>query len=120
MFPWPIFQPGICTGAAATVSTYYLYRLPQLFGFNPLRNNGSLVDLTPYLPRWGMLALNLVTTAFFFWVAWRGKGKRGWSMRPPYALPENPSASKKDHFTMTAKYSVFESSQGPVSKSWRP
>ncbi len=74
------------TFAATAVSMYYLFRLPQLFGFNPMHNNGMLIDLTPFLPAWSMGALNVVTTAFFFWwLVPHGRGKRSWSVRPPFA-----------------------------------
>lgn len=72
--------------AASAVSLYYAFRLPQLFGFNPLHNNGTLVDLTGVLPPWSMALLNVATTAFFFaWLAGRGAPTRGWSVRPPMA-----------------------------------
>lgn len=72
------------TFAASAVSLYYLFRLPQLFGFNPLHNNGCLVDLTPFLPAWSMAVLNLATTAFFFWwLVARDGPRRPWSVRPP-------------------------------------
>lgn len=76
--------------AASAVSMYYLFRLPQLFGFNPVHNNGMLLDLTPYLPAWSMNALNVATTAFFFWwLVARGRGKRAWSARPPFAAADS-------------------------------
>jgi hypothetical protein len=74
--------------AAAAVSCYYVFRLPQLFGFNPMHSNDVLVlvDLTPYLPGWSMPALNVATTAFFFWwLVWRSAPRTRWSPRPPYA-----------------------------------
>ena len=78
--------------AASAVSIYYLFRLPQLFGFNPLHNNGCLIDLTPFLPAWTMLALNVATTAFFFWwLVARGKPRRSWSARPAFA-PLDPTS----------------------------
>lgn len=73
--------------AAIAVSMYYLFRLPQLFGFNPVHNNGMLVDLTPHLPAWSMGVLNVATTGFFFWwLLGRGRGKRSWSVRPPFRI----------------------------------
>ena len=72
--------------AASAVSLYYAFRLPQLFGFNPLHNNGTLVDLSGLLPTWSMAALNVATTAFFFaWLVGRGVPTRSWSVRPPMA-----------------------------------
>jgi hypothetical protein len=72
--------------AASAVSIYYLFRLPQLFGYNPLHDNGCLVDLTPWVPGWGMAMLNVATTAFFFWwMVARAQPGRPWSARPPFA-----------------------------------
>lgn len=69
--------------AASAVSIYYLFRLPQLFGFNPLHDNGCLIDLTPYAPSWSMAVLNVATTAFFlWWVVARDRPRRAWSERP--------------------------------------
>ena len=73
--------------AAAAVSCYYWFRLPQLFGFSALHTNGTLIDLTGYLPAWSTSILNLVTTAFFFWwMVIRNKAKRSWAARPAYAV----------------------------------
>jgi hypothetical protein len=74
--------------AAAAVSCYYWFRLPMLFGFGSINNNGMLVDLTGSLPSWSMLVLTLATTSFFFWwMVVRTKVKRSWSVRPVYAAP---------------------------------
>jgi hypothetical protein len=73
--------------AAAAVSCYYWFRLPQLFGFSSLDTNGVLIDLTAYLPGWSMTVLNLVTTGFFvWWLVVRNKAVRSWSARPAYAI----------------------------------
>lgn len=81
-------------GAASAVSLYYVFRLPQLFGFNPMHNNGMLIDLTPWLPSWSMAVPNVATTAFFFWwLVARGKGTRPWSVRPPFAAQGTSSKS---------------------------
>jgi hypothetical protein len=71
--------------AAAAVSCYYWFRLPQLFGFSPLHTAGMLINLTKYIPSWSMYILNLTTTAFFLWwmVIENNKGK-SWSKRPLY------------------------------------
>lgn len=72
--------------AAAAVSCYYWFRLPQLFGFSSMHTNGVLIDLTGYLPVWSMSVLNLATTAFFlWWMVIRNKAIRSWSIRPAYA-----------------------------------
>jgi len=74
--------------AAAAVSCYYWFRLPQLFGFGAMHSNGILLNLAGYLPGWSMNILNLVTTAFFvWWMVIRNKGKKSWSLRPAYAKP---------------------------------
>ena len=36
--------------AAATLSIYYGFRLPALFGFGLYRDDGLLIDLSPYFP----------------------------------------------------------------------
>lgn len=72
--------------AATAVSCYYWFRLPQLFGFSALHTNGTLIDLSAYLPIWSMSILNLATTTFFFWwMVIRNKVKRSWAVRPAYA-----------------------------------
>jgi hypothetical protein len=73
--------------AAAAVSCYYWFRLPQLFGFSSMHTNGTLINLTKYLPGWNMNVLNLATTAFFlWWMVIRNRVRRSWSVRPPYAV----------------------------------
>lgn len=72
--------------AAAAVSCYYWFRLPQLFGFSNLETNGVLVNLTRNLPAWSMSILNISTTAFFvWWMVIANKKYRSWSIRPAYA-----------------------------------
>ncbi len=71
--------------AAAAVSCYYWFRLPQLLGFSNLESNGILVNLTGYLPVWSMTILNLATTIFFvWWMVIANKRDRSWSVRPAY------------------------------------
>jgi len=71
--------------AAAAVSCYYWFRLPQLFGFSNLETNGVLVNLTGYLPAWSISILNFATTAFFvWWMVIANKKYRSWSTRPAY------------------------------------
>lgn len=72
--------------AAAAVSCYYWFRLPQLLGFNVHNTNSTLVDLTNTLPTWTPIVLNIITTTFFvWWMVIRNKFKRAWSVRPTYA-----------------------------------
>jgi hypothetical protein len=85
--------------AAAAVSGYYVYRLPQLFGFNPMHSNDALVmvDLAAHLPGWSMGLLNVATTGFFvWWMVFRRAARRHWSPRPPYAprATARPTASE--------------------------
>jgi hypothetical protein len=69
--------------AAATVSCYYWFRLPQLIGFSPLDTNGILFNLTDYLPSWTPTLLNAMSTSFFlWWMVIRKKPSRSWSLRP--------------------------------------
>ena len=72
--------------AAAAVSCYYWFRLPQLLGFNVYNTNGTLIDLTNSLPLWTPVVLNIITTTFFiWWMVIRKKIKRPWSVRPAYS-----------------------------------
>jgi len=76
--------------AAAAVSCYYWFRLPQLFGFSNLESNGILVNLTGYLPAWSMNILKLAITTFFvWWMLIANKKNRSWAVRPAYATEEN-------------------------------
>jgi hypothetical protein len=69
--------------AAATVSCYYWYRLPQLIGFSDLTTNGVLIDLTQQLPYWTPTLLKVATTSFFlWWMVVRKKPFRSWASKP--------------------------------------
>lgn len=71
--------------AAAAVSCYYWFRLPQLLGFSDLDTNGVLVDLSNSLPSWTSSIFHVLTTGFFFWwVVFRKAPKRSWTIRPAY------------------------------------
>lgn len=86
--------------AAAAVSCYYFYRLPQLFGFNPMHSNDALVlaNLTGLLPAWSMGVLNTATTSFFvWWLVLRAAARRQWSPRPPYAPSAVPRQIGRAH-----------------------
>lgn len=72
--------------AAAAVSCYYWFRIPQLLGFSSLDTNGTLIDLSNYLPVWTPILLNTFTTVFFlWWMVFRKKPMRSWSKRPAYS-----------------------------------
>jgi hypothetical protein len=69
--------------AAATVSCYYWFRLPQLIGFGKIDTNGTLLNLTSVFPEWTASLLNLISTSFFlWWMVIRKKPLRSWSFRP--------------------------------------
>ena len=73
--------------AAAAVSCYYWFRIPQLFGFSHVHTNGTLINLSAYLPSWSMSIVNVATTAFFvWWMVIANKKYRSWSVRPAYAV----------------------------------
>lgn len=73
--------------AAATVSCYYWFRLPQIIGFSELDTNGVLVDLSKLLPYWTPLVLNIISTSFFlWWIVLRKKSPISWSKRPPKSV----------------------------------
>jgi hypothetical protein len=72
--------------AAAAVSCYYWFRLPQLLGFRVHYTNSTLINLSNNLPSWTPILLNIITTAFFvWWMVIRAKTKRSWAIRPAYA-----------------------------------
>jgi hypothetical protein len=72
--------------AAAAVSCYYWFRIPQLLGFSSLDTNGTLIDLSSHLPAWTPILINTFTTAFFlWWMVIRKKPMRSWSKRPKYS-----------------------------------
>ncbi len=73
--------------AAASVSTYYWYRIPALIGFGKFKNDGILFDLKPYITNWSVIALTIFTTLFFFsWFLLRAPNKKSWLIRPSYAV----------------------------------
>jgi hypothetical protein len=72
--------------AAAGVSCYYWYRLPALFGYGNLGDDGLLIDLRNVLPAWSFTVLTIATTIFFFyWLAMRKQNNNSWIIRPQYA-----------------------------------
>lgn len=69
--------------AAATVSCYYWFRLPQLIGFEKHDTNGILVNLTFALPEWTPVFLHITSTSFFlWWMVVRKKNRKSWSWKP--------------------------------------
>jgi hypothetical protein len=73
--------------AAAAISCYYWYRLPELFGIGIFPGDGLLADLSSVLPAWTVYIFNTVTTVFFFWwIIIRKRNKKSWVVRPEYEL----------------------------------
>ncbi len=71
--------------AAAGVSCYYWYRLPALFGFGNLGEDGLLIDLRNVLPVWSFTVLTIATSIFFFyWLVLRRQNNNSWVIRPQY------------------------------------
>ena len=71
--------------AAAAVSCYYWFRLPQLLGFSELDTNGVLIDISSSIPSWTRIIFNIATTAFFFWwLVFRKASRRSWTLRPAF------------------------------------
>jgi len=71
--------------AMAAVATYYWFRLPMLFGYAELSNNGTLIDLSGTLPAWFPEASQVATTVFFAWFMVIRKRKTSWAVRPAYS-----------------------------------
>ncbi|RME79272.1 MAG: hypothetical protein D6785_11355 [Planctomycetota bacterium] len=82
--------------AALAVSTYYWYRIPELFGFSPFPGDGLLIDLTEVLPFWFPYLSRGITTAFFFWwMVFHLKLDRSWMARPPFKKPKKEVVIQK-------------------------
>jgi len=72
--------------SATTVSCYYWFRIPALFGFGIYPSDGMLIDLTEILPEWTMTITVLATSLFFFWwIVFSKQNKNSWTIRPAYA-----------------------------------
>lgn len=72
--------------AAAAVSCYYWYRIPELFGFGTHVDDGLLINLKQVLPQWSITVIIVSTTIFFFtWLTIRKSVKRSWVQRPQFA-----------------------------------
>lgn len=71
--------------AAAAVSCYYWFRIPTLIGFGTTPSNGMLFDLSGIVSPWFVTGLKISSTLFFFWwIVFRRRVKRSWSVRPAY------------------------------------
>lgn len=72
--------------AAASVSCYYWFRIPSLFGFGHFPENGVLINLTNILPKNFIVISQYLVTTFFFWFLVYRKGKNlSWLIRPKFA-----------------------------------
>jgi hypothetical protein len=72
--------------AAAAVSCYYWFRIPELFGFGEYAGDGLLINLKGVLPEWAVIVMSVVTTLFFFvWLTVRRPCKKSWILRPRFA-----------------------------------
>ncbi|UFS61715.1 hypothetical protein LOH54_08565 [Sulfurimonas sp. HSL-3221] len=69
--------------AASTVSIYYGFRLPALFGFGLQPGDGVLIDMSPLLPPAAIHWCTAGLTLFFFYRAYRALGrKQAWLHAP--------------------------------------
>jgi len=69
--------------AASTISVYYGFRLPALFGFGLTPDDGLLIDLTPLFPPTAIHLGTGALTLFVFYRAYRSLGrKQAWLRRP--------------------------------------
>ena len=72
--------------AAAAVSCYYWFRIPELFGFGHYEGDGLLINLKEVLPEWSVTGITVATTVFFFvWLTVRRPDKKSWVLRPRFA-----------------------------------
>lgn len=72
--------------AAAAVSCYYWFRIPELFGFGEYAGDGLLINLKAVLPEWSVTVMTIATTLFFFvWLTVRRPDKKSWVLRPRFA-----------------------------------
>lgn len=71
--------------ATASVSCYYAFRIPALFGFGRFPEDGRLIDLTDVLPGWSIDAAVLGLALFFFWwMVVRHPSRKSWVLRPEF------------------------------------
>ncbi|MEZ4825099.1 MAG: hypothetical protein R3C61_02220 [Bacteroidia bacterium] len=79
-------QVLITVFSAASVSCYYWFRIPALFGYGIYPGDGMLIDLSGILPEWSLTLAAITTTIFFFWwVVFRRQEATRWVGRPVYA-----------------------------------
>ncbi|WP_288072735.1 cbb3-type cytochrome c oxidase N-terminal domain-containing protein [Hydrotalea sp.] len=78
--------------AAAGVSIYYWYRIPELFGFSKFSNDGLLISLKNSLPQW-VVTLFVITiiAIFIWWLVFKKPTKKSWLIRPAFVNRNNQS-----------------------------
>ena len=71
--------------AASSVSCYYWFRIPALFGFGIFPEDGMIMNLTHIVPSWFMIVITFSTTLFFFWwIVFSKQDKKSWMIRPAF------------------------------------
>jgi len=76
--------------SAATVSCYYWFRIPALFGYGLFPGDGMLVDLTASIPLWSINIIIIGFTIFFFWwLVFSKQNINSWAVRPDFADTNN-------------------------------
>jgi hypothetical protein len=75
----------IATFAASSISTYYWFRIPALFGFSPFKSEHPLIDLSATLdPVWLTGTTWLLIGFFYYQLVFRKQHKTSWSIRPSF------------------------------------
>lgn len=72
--------------AAAAISCYYWFRLPELFGFGEYPGDGLLVDLTSVVSS-GLINIVRISVVLFFvwWMVLKSSKGRNWLIRPSFS-----------------------------------
>lgn len=71
--------------AAAAVSCYYWFRIPELVGFGQFGSDGMLFSLSQEIPSWTVDLFRIAIISFLcWWLMIRRDPKRSWLVRPPY------------------------------------
>jgi hypothetical protein len=70
---------------AASVSTYYWYRIPALLGFGLFPGDGQLFDLSGVILPQVMVGIQILSLSFFtYWMIIRPSNSKQWMYRPPF------------------------------------
>ncbi|WP_345972040.1 hypothetical protein [Sulfurimonas diazotrophicus] len=81
--------------AAGTLSIYYGFRLPALFGFGLQPGDGVLIDLSPLLPPAAIHWCTAGLTLFFFYRAYRALGRKQAWLRGPASYQRDRDHRKR-------------------------